>query len=171
MAATQQSVEMTSSQLTQVAVGDTKPPQSAQKTQIDPTNDSSIARAQNTTQNAPDNPFDENNKSSGDLPSFTASLHQYSRKLDHDFDGFQESIEKADPPTESIEDFDWEELENAYQKEVGDIVMRERDIMSQFDARFKVCSCIHARIPLTSKQFMLWMQVSDERENQRAIKR
>lgn len=149
MAATQQTAELPSSQLTHVAIGETKPPQSAQKQQTDSSNNNTTPHTHVEMQNAGDNVSGNIENFAGDGSSFTASLHKYRETLNNDFEVFEQNIDKAQPPGESIEDYDWDDLENNYQKEIARFVMTERDIMNQFDDRFKVCRNTRIWILLT----------------------
>lgn len=130
-------VDMNSSQGTYVAARETRPPPSAQHAM-----QSSIDRSDNVTQSpGADRSTDalpSGVKAHGQGSSFTDILQQYQERLNHDFDEYERNLQQADPPNEDISAFNWDELECAYQKEVGDVAMKEKEIMSQFDARFKV---------------------------------
>lgn len=136
MTSIRQSADMALSQSSQVIVGENHPLQPAQKLQDDSLDGFSTKNTQHVIKNAREDLSTSDQESV--RTSFMASLHQYSTALNESFDTFQEDINTANPQKESIDDFDWEELEATYQKEIGDIVMRERDIMNQFDTRFKV---------------------------------
>lgn len=139
MANTQQSAEITSSQSTHVAVQETKTAPSGQNPPTGILRNSDTASVQDLARNDGDSLSGSDEDSSGEHTSFTISLRRYQEKLDHNFNSYQESIDKANASEDSIDEFDWDELELAYQKEIGEIVMKEREVMSQFDARFKVC--------------------------------
>lgn len=149
MESTQQAAEATSSQLTQTTVAETHPLQSAQEPRTEAIGDSAMTRTPKVPHNTANISADNHDHPMKDASSFTTSLNQYQRELDENFNTFEETINKADPSEDSIDDFDWDDLEDEYQKEIGKIVMTERDIMNEFDARFKVCHNQRVRVLLT----------------------
>lgn len=71
--------------------------------------------------------------------SFTDLLKQHQNRLNQDFDRFEKKLHEIEPSSEASANFDWDDLEGDYQKEIALVALKEREIMSNFDARFKVC--------------------------------
>lgn len=131
-------MEVTSSLSTHVAASETHLPTSAQKLPTDTGVTTDIAHAQSANGSVLDGSLTQKELGVKIHTSFTDSLQQHQNNLNTTFDEFQENLKSTETSGESIGYYDWDGLETAYQKDIGDIVMREQDIMDQFDARFKV---------------------------------
>lgn len=137
-------VNMNSSQGTCVAARETRPPPSAQDAEQGP-----IDRSENHVQD----PVRDRStgitsgavKTHEQNSSFTEVLQQYQERLNQDFDDYEQNLHQDYPASQEISAFDWDALECEYQKEVGEVAMKEKEIMSQFDARFKVFEDFRAR--------------------------
>ncbi|KAK5957459.1 hypothetical protein OHC33_001834 [Knufia fluminis] len=149
--------QISSSQATFVPPRENQPPTSAQSLGIPREDDGS--QEENVDGRTTDM---ANNQTSGPNSTpkglaFGDAVKQFQEKLDREFVAFEQQLQEQDPQdvVNGIES--WDVLENDYHKEVGNVIAQEKDIMDGFDARFK--------------QFLLWMQVSNERETSRALKR
>jgi len=130
-------VNMDSSQAAFVPFQEDRPPMSAQSSRI--SMNSSEAEG-NTGPITIDRTNDETlgiNSTSKSL-LFPDAVKKFQEKLDQDFLHFEQELQGQNPQdvVKSIED--WDVLENEYQKEVGNVIAQEKDIMDGFDARFKV---------------------------------
>ncbi|RMD40071.1 hypothetical protein DV735_g5055, partial [Chaetothyriales sp. CBS 134920] len=103
---------------------------------------------------------------------FVAEIEDYQQRLEDEYKNFELSLAERDR-TEPLQDMDWDELEMQYRQEVGRTDAEEMRLMESIEARFQACCPLNmAGQQLThSQQFLLWMQVSRERESGRAIKR
>lgn len=129
---------MNFSQGTYVAGRETRPPPSAQDgktTSIDGPEDN---HGQILADEVSNNTLPNGSNIHGKELSFPDVLKQYQESLNHDFDDYEQNIDEMNPAQAGIADFDWEQLELDYQRDVGEAAMKEKEIMSQFDARFKV---------------------------------
>lgn len=135
-------VNMNSSQGTYVATRETRPPPSAQDAE-----QGSIDRSDNhagyLVVEKPNESLSSNVRANEHDSSFTEILQQYQQRLNGDFDEYEQKLAQDNPEKGDIPAFDWDALEYEYQKEVGEIAMKEKEIMSQFDARFKVFEDFH----------------------------
>ncbi|KAK5056192.1 hypothetical protein LTR84_012745 [Exophiala bonariae] len=88
--------------------------------------------------------------------SFVQDIKDYQQELELEFQTFERSLEERDPSTD-LEDLDWNDLEERYKNEIQPHMDSEQEIMIEFGSRFQ--------------QFMLYMQVCNDQESERAIKR
>ncbi|KIV89949.1 hypothetical protein PV10_07303 [Exophiala mesophila] len=105
--------------------------------------------------------------------SFAQEIKDYEKRLEQEFHDFERSLNDRDS-TADLEPLDWNELEARYKKEIKPHLDTEQEIMTEFSARFQVGIHLYRfhLLSLTSEQqFMLYMQVSNEQETDRAIKR
>jgi len=97
--------------------------------------------------------------SSSSLPqgtTFVKQINAYRQDLELDFQQFERSLDERDTSA-SLENMDWDTLEDHYNQEIQPLLKVEKDIMEEFNARFA--------------QFMLYMQVCNDHEAERAVKR
>ena len=73
-----------------------------------------------------------------DSTSFAESVKQFQENLEQEFLQFEAELQMQDPQDVVNGVEDWDLLENEYQKEVGNVIAQEKDIMDAFDARFRV---------------------------------
>jgi len=130
--------QMSSSQATFVPPRESQPPPSAQNssTSMDVGHDGVDDHHAITTDRADGQTFEQLAKKN---ISFADALKQYQDKLDQEFLEFEQDLRENDPQDVVTNIREWDLLENEYQKEVGNVVAQEKDIMDAFNARFKVC--------------------------------
>ncbi|KAI1618524.1 hypothetical protein EDD36DRAFT_426612 [Exophiala viscosa] len=87
---------------------------------------------------------------------FVRGIQAYQQRLELDFQEFEHSLTEREKSAE-LTSIDWDELETRYNDEIQPKIDAEQDIMKEFTARFQ--------------QFMLYMQVSNDHESERAVKR
>lgn len=116
---------------------DTKPMASAQPASLSSSDAAKTIRAHSSARDATNNVSMDQTNTDGQQVSFTDSLDAYQDKLNDDFQDYKRDIEKSDHDIE-LPDLEWDDLEAEYEKDVGSIAMKEREIMTQFDERFKV---------------------------------
>jgi len=83
-------------------------------------------------------------------------IEQYQKGLEEEFQEFEQSLSERDKAAD-LESLDWNELEKRYNDEIQPKIATEEAIMNEFQTRFQ--------------QFLLYMQVSNEHEAERAVKR
>ncbi|KIX01812.1 uncharacterized protein Z518_09539 [Rhinocladiella mackenziei CBS 650.93] len=88
--------------------------------------------------------------------AFAKEIRDHQKKLDFEFQEFERSLDERDT-TIDLDPLDWTDLENRYNQEIQPHIAAEQEILNELGARFE--------------QFMLYMQVSNEYEAERAIKR
>ncbi|KIW65528.1 hypothetical protein PV04_07782 [Phialophora macrospora] len=101
------------------------------------------ANAENPTSLPPDN-------------SFVTQIHNYQQQLELEYQQFERSLNERDPAAD-LDAMNWEDLETRYTDEITPFIAREKEIMDEINARFA--------------QLMLYLQVSNEHEAERAVKR
>ncbi|OAG40411.1 hypothetical protein AYO21_05311 [Fonsecaea monophora] len=87
---------------------------------------------------------------------FVKEIYDYQQQLELEFREFERAMNERDISID-LDAIDWNELEARYNREIQPCLAAEREIMEEFNAR--------------SAQFSLYMQVSNEHESERAIKR
>ncbi|KAK4944035.1 hypothetical protein LTR10_016556 [Elasticomyces elasticus] len=87
---------------------------------------------------------------------FVRGIQEYQQRLEVDFQDFEHSLAERDKSAD-LSSIDWDELETRYNNEIQPKIDAEQEIMNEFNARFQ--------------QFMLYMQVSNDHESERAVKR
>ncbi|KIW23311.1 uncharacterized protein PV07_11520 [Cladophialophora immunda] len=88
--------------------------------------------------------------------SLVKEIHDYQQQLELEFQEFERALNERDTSVD-LDPMDWDDLEARYKREVQPCIAAEREIMDEFNARFM--------------QFALYMQVSNDHESDRAIKR
>ena len=102
---------------------------------------------------------------------FTDDIRLYQQRLEDEYKAYETSLKDRDR-SDIIDPQDWDALEDQYKLEVDPLVSQEQEIMQEFGARFQVgCNLVSRYVADRWQQFMLWMQVSGDRESERAIKR
>ncbi|KPI45314.1 uncharacterized protein AB675_2537 [Cyphellophora attinorum] len=89
-------------------------------------------------------------------PTFAEAIASVQTTLDADFDAYAKDLEERDS-TGDLEDLDWNQLEERYMNELRPLTQAEESV--------------HAEIGDRMKQYLLWTQVSSEKESERAFKR
>ncbi|KAH0848176.1 hypothetical protein FOPE_02380 [Fonsecaea pedrosoi] len=87
---------------------------------------------------------------------FVKEIYDYQQQLELEFREFERAMNERDMSID-LDAIDWDELEARYNREIQPCLEAEREIMEEFNAR--------------SAQFSLYVQVSNEHESERAIKR
>ncbi|EXJ56982.1 hypothetical protein A1O7_07326 [Cladophialophora yegresii CBS 114405] len=88
--------------------------------------------------------------------SFVKQIHDYQQQLELEYQQFERSLNERDT-TADLDAMNWEDLETRYNDDIAPCIAREKEIMDEISARFA--------------QFMLYMQVSNDHEAERAVKR
>ncbi|KIW92132.1 uncharacterized protein Z519_07116 [Cladophialophora bantiana CBS 173.52] len=88
--------------------------------------------------------------------SFVKEIHDYQQHLEFEFQEFERALNARDTSA-NLDAMDWDDLESRYDKEIQPYIAAERQIMDEFNTRFT--------------QFSLYMQVSNDHEAERAVKR
>jgi len=118
--------------------------------------------------------FGKELSSSGQLHgSFAQEIKDYEKRLEQEFQEFERSLNDRDS-TADLDPLNWNELEARYKKEIKPHLDTEQEIMTEFSARFQVGThlfCFQSLLLTCGQQFMLYIQVSNEQETDRAIKR
>jgi hypothetical protein len=103
--------------------------------------------------------------------TFQNSMKDFQDRLDEQYKVFEEKLNEHHQDTE-LEDFDWDELEARYHNAIDPKVETEQEIMNECSSLFRV-----GRSPRVAKSsngvqhFLIWTQMSSEREADRALKR
>ena len=81
---------------------------------------------------------------------FVQGIQAYQQGLELDFQDFEHSLTERDKSAE-LTSIEWDELETRYNNEIQPKIDAEQEIMTEFNARFQVCSKVHGfQRPLTS---------------------
>ncbi|ETI25990.1 hypothetical protein G647_02767 [Cladophialophora carrionii CBS 160.54] len=88
--------------------------------------------------------------------SFTKQIHDYQQQLELEYQQFEQSLNERDTAAD-LDAMNWEDLETRYNDEMTPCIIREKEVMDEINARFA--------------QFMLYLQVSNDHEAERAVKR
>ncbi|OAP63449.1 hypothetical protein AYL99_02676 [Fonsecaea erecta] len=88
--------------------------------------------------------------------SLVREIHDYQQQLELEFQEFERALNERDTSVD-LNAMDWDDLEARYNTEIQPCIAAEREIMDEFNARFM--------------QFSMYMQVSNDHESERAIKR
>ncbi|EXJ74290.1 uncharacterized protein A1O5_02586 [Cladophialophora psammophila CBS 110553] len=88
--------------------------------------------------------------------SFVKEIQDYQQHLELQFQEFERALNERDTSV-SLNAMDWDDLEARCDKEIQPCIAAEREIMDEFNTRFT--------------QFLLYMQVSNNHEAERAVKR
>ncbi|KEF59418.1 uncharacterized protein A1O9_04262, partial [Exophiala aquamarina CBS 119918] len=105
---------------------------------------------------APHNVLADQPPSDTPSDSFVQEITGYQQQLELEFQTFERSLEERDT-TADLESLDWNDLEERYKREIQPHIDSEQAVMTEFGSRFQ--------------QFMLYMQVCNDQEAERAIKR
>lgn len=69
---------------------------------------------------------------------FTEALEEYKDELNKDFGQFEAILESENARSSESTRYDWDHLQSEYQSDADLLEKKEKDILDQFDARFKV---------------------------------
>lgn len=121
-------------------------PGSSQVTLIPPTQDDRGSTANGnlqvpTNQGNPEhnNPFvhSETQTTPTEL-SFAEKLQKQKDDLNAGYIEFEENLKTRNTKEDDMTELDWDRLQAEYEREVSSIALQERELIEQFDARFKV---------------------------------
>jgi hypothetical protein len=103
--------------------------------------------------------------------TFVEDIHNFEKCLDADFKEFEQQLESRDKSAE-LDTLDWSALEQRFISDLDPLVAEEDMIRQQLSQRLQVWSSMaFTKYAKDLQQFLLWTQVSSEKEGERAIKR
>ena len=103
--------------------------------------------------------------------TFQNSIKDFQDRLDEQYKVFEEKLNERNQDTE-LEDFDWDELEARYHSAIDPKVETEQEIMNECSSLFRVGHFPRvAKLSNGVQHFLIWAQMSSEREADRALKR